>query len=146
MAKSTKLDFRSQHRQIANTRRKRASMETNEENRARIYKSVKAITTDKDRKRAMLEELLELKEATEVLINGLATGKYNGNRHGLSDDVMSLWSEMADVLNTTEQNLETTAGNEYLGLLSELALKKLEKHLENGTLLDGLPELSEVAS
>ena len=107
----------------------------------KIYRQVKAETNAKQRRAAMLEELLELRERIDILTDGISSGKYIDNRHSLCEDVMPLWSEIADVIQTTEQNLNTTAGLETVEAYGAIALIKLRGHLEKGTLLDGLPEV-----
>jgi hypothetical protein len=86
----------------------------------------------------LLEELLELRfEVNRIALN-LRFGEYVGDRHRLYDDIMLMWYEIADVMITSEQNLGCSCGMEYLGEIYKIKIAKLEKHVADGTLKDGL--------
>ena len=107
-----------------------------------VYRAVARVTTEPQRRAALVEELQELKDITEELIEGLTSNAYISDRHKLVDSIMHLWREIVDVMHTSEQNLDVVSGFEYLEIMSEVALKKLSDHLEAGTLADGLPEVA----
>ena len=107
-------------------------------NRLELYETIKGAAGVGKQRQKLVEEIAELQKDLANIQMNLLKGKYDNNRHELNNDIFRMYAEMADVIITTEQALDTEGGLDYVQMMCEVKIRRLRDTVESGELMKGM--------